>query len=80
MKKLFRIYETDDYGRPTKCWGLFIADDENDARQIASKYFNRNDIVNTGYFITKEYTRIELMDEFNAKLKVIETETNILNI
>ena len=80
MKKLFRIYETDDYGRPYKCWGVFLAEDENDARQIASEHFDRKDIVSTGYFLGKEYSKKELMDEFNVKMKELETETVILNL
>jgi hypothetical protein len=80
MKKIYRIYETNHEGKPIKCWGVFRAENQMDARKIASEHFKRKDIVSTGYFVAKKCTLKQLSDEFNSKLKNLLTERVIINL
>jgi hypothetical protein len=56
--KLFRVYESNDYGKPIKYLGVFKADNIKHSLEIASKYHENEEIVTTGF-----YDSIEIDDE-----------------
>lgn len=74
MKKLFRVFERDDYGRPTRYLGVFISDNEKEAREKAAKHFNSESIKTTGYFGAEEVTEESLNNEKIETLNIFLNE------
>lgn len=83
MKKLFRVYERDDYGKPTRYLGVFKADDKTDARKIASDMFQNNEILTTGFYdaqeISNEQLTVEKADVMTAFLDEMEGRFSLKN-
>ena len=76
-QRLFRVYNTDDYGRETILLGIFQATSEKEAREKAAEKFNNREIVTTGFYDASEVSDEELEKEKKklqielAKLEVI---------
>lgn len=77
--KKFIVFENDDYGRPTKYMGIFIASSVKEARELASKHYNDNEIINTGFYNAKEITDEEIKKETEELQKLIQSKTKVLN-
>ncbi len=76
MKKtLFRICEIDNAGNTYKCYGCFYAESEKDAREIASKYFNNEEISKTGFYEAEMITEKKINEEREKLLKYIDSRT-----
>lgn len=83
MKKLFRVYERNDYGKPIRYLGVFKADDEMDARMIASEFYQNKEILTTGFYGAKEITNeqlvVEKADAMTAFLDEMEGRFSLKN-
>ena len=77
--KLFRIYETDDYGRPKYYMGVFKASSKEEAREIAAQMYNNLEISTTGFYGAEEVNASELAEERKKALKKIDDMTKIMN-
>lgn len=72
--KLYRVFEADDFGKPTKYWGVFRATDTNEARDLASRYYNNPEIITTGFYSAREVTQGDLaadLNEYTMKTKIL---------
>ena len=76
--KLFRVFESDDYGRPSQYLGVFKAMDDKEARQKAARHYSNKDIVTTGFYGTEEVTTQQLEKEKAELLKKIDDKTRII--
>jgi len=77
--KLFRVYENDDYGKPTEYMGVFKANSKSEARALASEYHKSPSIVTTGFFNAEEVTQEQLQQEEDLAMKQIKSKTEILD-
>ncbi len=78
MKKLFRIYECDDYGNPTRYMGVFEAETKEKARASASKVYQTPEISSTGFYDAEEVTKESLQNERRELQRIMDTKTNII--
>ena len=53
MKRLFEVYENDEYGRSIGTLGTVYADDGDDAKKLVAEYFNNKEIYTTGFYNSK---------------------------
>ena len=79
MGKLFRVFECDDYGHPRKYFGVFKANDEMDAREIASKHYENEEMVTTGFYGAKEISMEQLLIEKNDAVIDLVNKFEIFN-
>ena len=50
---IYKVYSTDDYGRPEDILGYVKADNKLDARALMAQKFDNSEIVTTGYYGAK---------------------------
>lgn len=77
--KLFRVYEGDDYGRPSIYMGVFKASSEKEAREKAAKHYKNKEISTTGFYGAEEVSSGKLNKDKAELMKKIEAMTKIIN-
>lgn len=76
---LFRICELDMDGRHFRCYhGVFRASTKKEAREIAAKYYNNNDIVKTGFYYAERVTKQQLDKEKKVLVNKLKKQTKII--
>lgn len=78
MKKLFRVYECDDNGKPVRYMGVFEAGTKEYARQLASKVYQNPEISETGFYDAEEVTKESLQNERRELQRIMDSKTNII--
>jgi len=74
--EIYKVYSTDDYGRPEDILGYVKADSKLDARALMAQKFDNNEIVTTGYYGAKMVS----FNEYNLALQRAKTELDKFNI
>lgn len=78
--ELFRVFESDDFGRAIVYMGVFKANSDEEALEKASKYYNNKEISSTGFYNAEKVTNEELTKEKNDMLQKIEDKTTIISV
>jgi hypothetical protein len=68
--KLFRVFSSNDYGKPIEYMGVFRGEDRKDALMNASKHYENNEISTTGFYSANEIDEEQLLME--KEIAVIE--------
>ena len=77
--RIYKVYSTDDYGRPEDILGYVKADNKLDARALMAQKFNNDEIVKTGYYGAKMVS----LEEYNglyekARKELAKFDRNLL--
>ena len=74
--EIYKVYSTDDYGRPEDILGYVKADNKLDARAIMAQKFDNDEIVKTGYYGAK----IISSEDYNLALQRAKMELDKFNL
>ena len=73
---IYKVYSTDDYGRPEDILGYVKADNKLDARALMAQKFNNDEIVKTGYYGAKKVS----LEEYNQAYSRAKMELDKFNL
>ena len=73
---IYKVYSTDDYGRPEDILGYVKATSKLDARALMAQKFNNDEIVKTGYYGAKMISS----EEYNLALQTAKMELDKFNL
>lgn len=72
MEKLFRVCSVDTSGKPNTYLGVFKANSKTHAREIASKHYENQEILTTGFYDAIEIDEEVLsMEKADAVIELI---------
>ena len=74
MKKYFKVFETDDYGKPKYYLGVFTGESKLEAKQKAAIHYDNPEIVSTGFYDTEESTLEILNKKYYSRKRILERE------
>ena len=81
-ESIYKVYENDDYGRPTRTLGYVKAKSSDEAREMVSmKIYTTTDtpIVKSGYYGAKSMTDEEYSKAYcDARLELQKFDRNLL--
>ena len=70
MKRLFEVYENDEYGRSIGTLGTVYADDKDEAKKLVAEYFNNKEIYSTGFYnaqLVEASIKMENKEKYQAE-------------
>ena len=70
--EIYKVYSTDDYGRPEDILGYVKADNKLDARALMAQKFDNSEIVTTGYYGAKMVPMEEYLMLYSAAVAELE--------
>ena len=70
--RIYKVYSTDDYGRPEVILGYVKADSELEARTLMARKLNDGEIVTTGYYGAKMVSAEEYAIRYSAAVAELE--------
>ena len=77
--EIYKVYSTDDYGRPEDILGYVKATSRLDARALMAQKFDNDEIVKTGYYGAKEVTTEEYRELYEtARIELAKFDRNLL--
>ena len=74
--EIYKVYSTDDYGRPEDILGYVKADSKLDARALMAQKFDNSEIVTTGYYGAKMISS----EDYNLALQRAKMELDKFNL
>ena len=74
--EIYKVYSTDDYGRPEDILGYVKADNKLDARALMAQKFDNSEIVKTGYYGAKMISS----EDYNLALQRAKMELDKFNL